>query len=259
VHQGLYVKELVDQFKTTESVSRPAPISPGVTMTKEGEAVSDEVPFGPVVGALMYLATCTRPDIADVVGQSSRYMAAPTVKHWTIAKGVLRYLKRNPERGLLFGSDNVVCGYADANFAGCVDTRRSTTGFVFLMHDSVVALGSRIQPTVATSTCEAEYMAVGTTIREALCLRKLLADLGYPVGIMEIKGDNQAALKLLENPLNMSQSKHIDVVHHFARERIERGDVFFLVCPTQQNIADGLTKALGKVMFDAYVARMGCV
>jgi thiamine monophosphate kinase len=101
-------------------------------------------------------------------------------------------------------------------------------------------------------------MAAGTAIREALWLRKLLADLGYPVGTMEIKGDNQAALKLLENPLNMARSKHIDVVHHCARERVERGDVFFSFCPSQQNIADGLTKALGKVMFDSYVGRKGC-
>jgi hypothetical protein len=213
VHQGPYVQKLLTRYKMEDCAPCSVPLSLGVTMTKEGEAVSDEVPFGSLVGALTYLATCTRPDIAYVVGQLSRYMAAPTVEHWTIAKGVLRYLKGNPERGLLFGSDNVVCGYAAANFAGCVDTRKSTTGFVFMMHGSAVAWGSRIQPTVATSTCEAEYMAAGTAIREALWLRKLLADLGYPVGTMEIKGDNQAALKLLENPSNMARSKHIDVMH----------------------------------------------
>jgi hypothetical protein len=74
-------------------------------------------------------------------------------------------------------------------------------------------------------------MAAGTAVREALWLRKLLCDLGFPVGAMEIKGDNQAALKLLENPLNVARSKHIDVIHHFARERVECGDVFFFVLP----------------------------
>jgi hypothetical protein len=79
------------------------------------------------------------------------------------------------------------------------------------------------------------------------------------VGTMEINGENQAALKLLEYPLNLARGTHIDVIHHFARERIERGDVFFSFCPTQKNVADGLTNALGKVLFGACVARMGCV
>jgi hypothetical protein len=257
---SLHTTEFLVRFKMTESVLRLAPISPGLSMTKEGEALGSEVPFGSPVGALMYLASCTRPDIAYLVGQLSRYKAAPMVEHWTIAKGVLRYLKGSASQGLLFGCDKIVCGCAGANFSGCVDARRC--GFVFVMHGGAVAWGSRIQPIVATSTCEAEYMSAGTTIREASWLRKLLVDLGYPrprMGNMEIKGDNQAALRLLENPLNLARGKHIDVVNHFARERVERGALFFSFCPIQKNVADGVPKALGKVLFGACAARMGCV
>jgi hypothetical protein len=99
-------------------------------------------------------------------------------------------------------------------------------------------------------------MAAGTAVREALWLCKLLVDLWYPVGAKEIEVDNQAALKLLENPLNLARSQHIDVVHHFARERVERGEVLFSFCPTQQNAADCLTKALGKVLHERCVTQV---
>jgi hypothetical protein len=96
----------------------------------------------------MYLATNTRPDIAYAVGQLSSFMASPTKAYWKMAKGVLSYLKGTPRHGLVYGSSGVVCGFADARYAGCVDTRRSTTGFVFMMNGGAIARGSRIQPTV---------------------------------------------------------------------------------------------------------------
>jgi hypothetical protein len=140
VHQGNHVEELLNRFKMEDCVPRSVPWTSGTVLVKKGKTLGHEVPFGSLVGALMYLATCTRPDIAYVVGQLSRYMAAPTVEHWTIAKGVLRYLKGTIHRGLVYGVNVIVCGYADAHFAA------------------------------ATSTCEAEYMAAGTAVREALWL-----------------------------------------------------------------------------------------
>jgi hypothetical protein len=101
-------------------------------------------------------------------------------------------------------------------------------------------------------------MATGAAVREALWLRQLLEDLGYKVGAMEIKGDNQAALKLLENPLNQAKRKHIDVAHHFARERVERGELFFSFVPTKNNVADCFTKVLEVNPFEVCVNRMGC-
>jgi hypothetical protein len=98
-----------------------------------GEALGSEVPYGSLIGALMYLATNTRPYIAYAVGQLSRFMASPTKAHWKMAKGVLPYLKGTPRHGLVYGSSGIVCGFADASYACCVDTRRSTTGFVCMM------------------------------------------------------------------------------------------------------------------------------
>jgi ribonuclease HI len=118
-------------------------------------------------------------------------------------------------------------GYCDADYAGDVDTRRSTTGYVSVLNGAAVSHSSQLQPTVAASKVEAEYMAASRAVQEALWLRKLLPELDIGATSMTIYGDNQGALKLLKNPIPSVRSKHIDVHHHFARERVCRGEVEF--------------------------------
>lgn len=136
-------------------------------------------------------------------------------------------------------------GYCDADYAGDVDSRRSTTGYVFTMMGGAVSWSSKLQPTVAASTTEAEYMSAASAVKEALWLRKLLGDLGmdglHPLTIL---CDNQATIKLLVNPIVSARSKHIDVLHHFARERVARQEVKFEYCGTEDMMADCLTKAV---------------
>ena len=127
---------------------------------------------------------------------------------------------------------------------GDIDTRRSKTGYVFILHRGAVSWSSRLQPTVAVSTCEAEYMAASSAVKEALWLRVLLEELGYPQKTMLINCDNQGAIKLLKNPIASQRSKHIDVMHHFVRERVSRGEVTFKYCDTSHMIADIMTKPL---------------
>ena len=148
-------------------------------------------------------------------------MAAPTFQHWQAARGVVRYLSGTVHTGISYG--HVVAplvGYCDADFAGDVDTRRSTTGYVFVLNGGAISWSSRRQPTVALSTAEAEYMAAAHAIKEALWLRKLFADLRVPVDAIDLRSDNQAAIALLKNPIASNRSKRIDVLHHFARERV---------------------------------------
>jgi hypothetical protein len=186
-------------------------------------------------------------------------MAKPSVIHWEAAKRVLRYLAGTPHLGLTFSPITTgLSGLCDSDYAACVDSRRSTTGFVFMLNSTAVSWGSKLQPTVAASTTEAEYMAAAAAIREALWLRTLLTDLGYSSsGPIEIRGDNQATLKLLHNPVITPRSKHIDVLHHFARERVVRGEVALSFVPTANNWADALTKPLTAAKFAACRAGFG--
>ena len=236
-----------------EAKGRQLPITPGIRLSKdEGEPLdTNKWPYAAVVGSLLYLSTCTRPDLTQAVGVLSKYMASPTTVHWQVAKGLLRYVASTTTYGIIYTGRNhdapIIEGYCDADYAGDVDTRRSTSGYVFTMAGGAISWGSRRQATVAASTTEAEYIAAATAVKEALWLRQLAADLHVDNASISIKADNQSAIKLLKNPVSSVRSKHIDVAYHFARERVARKEVSFHYVNTEHMIADMLTKPVHAV------------
>lgn len=249
--QRKFTAELLLKYNMHDANPRQVPLSPAVKLSRDGSEGLDTAVhgYGELVGSLLYLSVCTRPDIAFAVGALARYMSDPREQHWDAAKGVLRYLRGTEVHGLVFGGGSALAGFGDADYAGDVDTRRSTTGYVFVLNGAAISWSSRLQPTVAVSTAEAEYMAAAAAVKEALWLRKLLADLQRPLQVVQLYCDNQAALSLLKHPIASARSKHIDVVHHFARERVARGEVVFTYCQSQDMVADCMTKALPDVRF----------
>ena len=234
-----------------ECNGRKVPLSVGTDIVAKGETLDvDKFPYSTLVGSLLYLSVCTRPDIAQAVGVLARHMAAPTVDHWNAAKGVLRYLAGTNGVGLLYGKGTGLIGYCDSDYAGDVDTRRSTTGYAFVLHGGVISWSSKLQPTVAVSTIDSEYMAASAAVKDALWLRMLCADFDMPIGKVKILCDNQGCIRILKDAIASVRSKHIDVMHHFARERVARGEVMFEYVDTSLMAADMLTKALppGKLM-----------
>ena len=240
--------ELVEKYGLKEAKTKTVPMSPSVRIiqAEEDKLLDKEVyRYSELVGSLLYLSVCTRPDIAQAVGVLARHMAKPCLEHWTAAKAVLRYIAGTLDTGITFRqTDSAVEGYCDADYAGDLDTRRSTTGFVFILSGGAITWSSKLQPTVAASTTEAEYMASAQAVKEALWLKKLLWDFGIQTGAIKIYSDNQGAIKLLKHPIASIKSKHIDVIHHFARERVSRKEVVFEYCSTDVMIADCFTKAL---------------
>jgi hypothetical protein len=235
----------------------------GVVLSrKAGEQLDEEQAslFREITGCLMYLSTCTRPDIAYAVGVLTRFMKAPRTVHMDAAKSVMRYVAGTREHGIEYGGGSGcsgLVGYADSDHAGDPDTRRSTTGNVFSFNDGAVLWKSKLQTTVADSTCEAEYMSAAEAVKEALWLRKLMPELGVAVDAVEIKGDNTSALAVLSNPISSARTKHIDRQYHFARERVELGEVKFSYIPTAEMVADVLTKPMVGRKFDFCRAAMG--
>ena len=245
--------DIVNKFNMAEAKGRQLPITPGIRLSKdEGEPLdTNKWPYAAVVGSLLYLSTCTRPDLTQAVGVLSKYMASPTTVHWQVAKGLLRYVASTTTYGIIYTGRNhdapIIEGYCDADYAGDVDTRRSTSGYVFTMAGGAISWGSRRQDTVAASTTEAKYIAAATAVKEALWLRQLAADLHVDNASISIKADNQSAIKLLKNPVSSVRSKHIDVAYHFARERVARKEVSFHYVNTEHMIADMLTKPVHAV------------
>eukprot|EP00877_Chromochloris_zofingiensis_P010261 jgi/Chrzof1/5489/Cz16g05060.t1 len=246
----LMITELLERYGAVDSKIKSVPLSPSIKLAKdEGDPLDKEhYPYSQLVGSLMYLAITSRPDLAFSVGALARYMSCPTTVHWQAAKGVLRYLGGTLDYGITFGSDsNDLIGYCDADYAGDTDTRKSTSGYIFILHGGAITWSSKRQATVAASTTEAEYMAAAAAVKEALWLRTLLSELQLDIDNITIMADNQSAIKLLRNPISSMRTKHIDVAYHFARERVVRKEVVFRFVSTQNMVADIMTKALSEV------------
>ena len=251
--------QLLVSHNLSECNPQSLPLSPAAVLVEATEADAISNPrYGQLVGSLLHLAVCTRPDIAHAVGVLSRYISAPAKSHWEAAKGVLRYIAGTSSCGITFGSSSTaMIGHTDADYAGDRTTRRSTSGFVFTMYGGAVTWSSKRQATVATSTTEAEYIAAAAAVKEALWLRHLLEDLDEASDTIHIYADNQSALKLLRNPMATQRAKHIDVVYHFARERVARKEVEFSYLPTTEMAADMFTKAVPKAKLLICCAEIG--
>jgi hypothetical protein len=219
-----------------------------------------------VIGSLLHLAQCTRPDIALPVGALAAYASAPSEAHYEAMLDVVRYVGSTAGRGLTYGcSDKPMGFWCDANFAACQDTRRSTTGWVVVMYGGAVSWASKKQPTAAASTMEAEYQACGAAAREGLSLGKAFGELAllspdFPLGgPVVIRCDNKAALALCKDRKEGQRIKHIDVIHHFARDHVVSGELLFVYCKSEDNVSDCLTKALTRPLFEKGLLGLGMI
>lgn len=251
--------------------------------TSQGRKDMEQYPYREAVGSLLWIANGTRPNVSYAVSQVAKYMANSGLPHWIAVKRILRYLKGTQElkltyngnkirsiigfsRGVLpltivptnsSGSSNVSSQssepikveddiYCDADYAADVDSRRSVTGYLFMLAGAPITWQSRQQTSVALSTMESEYMAACAATQEAIWLRSLLKDLNLldQSKPMIIREDNQACIAFSLNPGTYKKSKHIDVKFHFVRERVASKEVVLEYIDTKDQLADILTKAL---------------
>jgi hypothetical protein len=220
----------------------------------------DPKDYRAIVGSLIYAQTLTQMPISFAVTQLSKYLARPTHAHMHAAKRVLAYLYHHRHLGPTYDGNlgTSLVGYSDADYGGCPDTRRSTSGRVFMFMGAALTWASKQQRTVAVSTAESEYMAVSDCAREAMWVRKLIADLLQldSVPVTSIMEDNTAASKWCYNPVNHAKQKHIDIAYHFVREQIaEFGTLTIVAVPTVEQIADLATKALPAPRFEYLVRK----
>ncbi|XP_075157801.1 uncharacterized protein LOC142231066 [Haematobia irritans] len=201
-----------------------------------------------IVGALTYLSITTRPDIQHSVNKLAQRNVDPHVEHLTAVKNIFRYLAGTKNYKLIFkAGQKGIQGYADADWASDTTDRKSTTGYIFFVNGCAVSWESKKQKTIALSSTEAEYMAMSNAAREATYLKRLMAEIGYDSGEAVILNfDNQGAGKLAENPVFHNRSKHIDVKFHHVREVIRNKEVELKYCPTEDMVADILTKNLSR-------------
>jgi hypothetical protein len=251
--QEQYTTVLLERFGLAQAKGVATPGVPGDSAAEHAmELLNTEeaTVFRSMVGGLLYVSVCTRPDIAYCVAALARSMAQPHAHALTGAKRVVRYLKDNPF-GLVYRRTSgalLLHGYADASYAADVATRKSTTGWALMLAGAAVAWKSKLQPVVATSTTEAEYVALCYAALECVALRALLEFLGCPQRQATVfYEDNTAALQLSVNPVAQQATKHIAVRFHKLRELVATRVIDVTYVRTSEQLADILTKALGRV------------
>ena len=198
-----------------------------------------------MVGALNFASTCTRPDIAYATGQLAQACQRPRVRHANAALRCLGYAVGTAELSLHYKGSHHLClsGFSDSDWAGCPTTRRSTTGWIFLLGGGAISWASKKQTCTAMSSCEAEYLALTSAVKEAIWLRNLLEECGSLQREPTIlRVDNEAAIKLSADPIYHSRTKHIALDFLYAREQVQAGVVHISHIPTKEQTADYLTK-----------------
>lgn len=255
IDQTAYIADALIKFGMDSCKALTSPIDVSERLTKDMAPANDDeraamvtVPYRSAVGTLMYLAISTRPDIATAVNLAARFLENPGPRHWLAVKRIFRYLQGTRDLALKYTFDvhtNEIVGFCDADWGGDTDTRRSNTGYAFLLHGAAISWQSKAQTTVALSSSEAEYMAAGAAAREALWFRGLAEFIGLPfAGPLTIFTDSQGALGMIKSEAVKPTSKHIDIRCHFLRDHVTKGDLLFVYVPTTEMAADCLTKGL---------------
>ncbi|GKA69885.1 retrovirus-related pol polyprotein from transposon TNT 1-94 [Tanacetum coccineum] len=187
------------------------------------------------------------------------YQASPTKKHLEALKRVFWYLRGTINWGLWYPKDTAMAltAYADADHAGCQDTRRSTSGSAQFLGDKLVSWSSKKQKSTTISTIEAEYIAMSGCCAQILWMRSQLTDYGFVFNKIPLYCDNRSAIALCCNNVQHSRSKHIDIRHHFIREQVEKGVVKLYFVTTDYQLADIFTKALPRERFEFLLPRLG--
>ena len=266
--QSLYLTKVLDRYGMSDCKPMSTPECPSVKLSTNDCPVSDEekasmcdVPYMSAVGSLLYAAIGTRPDIAHAVNVVSKFMKNPGQAHWMAVKRILRYIKGTVNKPLVFiakGSlvkDQLhVNAYSDADWAGDVDDRRSTTGYVVRLGDSSVIWNTKKQKTISLSSAEAEYMALASVTQEVKWVNQFLCELLLPCMklsvCMSVYVDNQAAILISKNDVYHDRTKHIDIRYHYIRDAVKSGLYNLQWVPTDAQLADGFTKPLATIRFD---------
>ncbi|KAJ3699566.1 hypothetical protein LUZ61_003271 [Rhynchospora tenuis] len=252
LNQTQYIHSILEKTNMAGAKPCKSPMEAGLQLSKySGVTLSDPHMYIMTVGALQY-ATIIRPDITFAVNKVSQFMSAPTDLHWQAVKRVLRYLKGTIHHGLHLQASPNLCinAYTDADWAGCPDERKSTTGYAVYLGCNLISWSSKKQHTVARSSTEAEYRSMAMATAELLWIQSLLGELGVRLNIAPVLWcDNLGATFLAANPVFHARTKHIELDFHFIREQVatKRLNIQFL-CSADQ-IADVLTKPLPSPRF----------
>ncbi|RZB76459.1 Retrovirus-related Pol polyprotein from transposon RE1 [Glycine soja] len=252
--QTKYISDLLERVNMEEAKGISTPMVSNLKLSKqETTCFENHTLYIFVVGALQY-ATITRPEISFSVNKVCQYMSKPMEEHWRVVKRILRYLKGTITHGLLIKSTKTtpyikIFGFCDADWAADQDDRRSTLGACIFLGPNLVPWWAKNQVLVAKSTTEAEYRSLTQVTSEILWLESLLKELHIPFDTPLIFYDNQSSIALAHNPVLHACTKHMELDIFFVREIVLNKDLVVSHIPSQEQVADIMTKPLSTSRF----------
>jgi hypothetical protein len=251
ISQTKYTQDLLKRFgmKDAKPTKTPMGTDGHLDLNKGGKSV-DQKAYRSMIGSLLYLCA-SRPDIMLSVCMCARFQPNPKECHLVAVKRILRYLVSTHCFRIWYpkGSTFDLIGYSDSDYAGCKVDRKSTSGTCQFLGRSLVSWSSKKQTSIALSTVEVEYVAAGQCYAQLLWMRQTLRDFGYNLSKVPFLCDNESAIRLPDNPVEHSRTKHIDIRHHFLRDHQQKGDLDVYHISTENQLADIFTKPLDEKRF----------
>ena len=255
-----YLQDVLKYYNMLNCKKLKLPMDTHLKLTEDmGTPLEHPEEYQKLIGKLIYL-TLTRPDIAYPIHLLSQFMHKPTSAHFQTGKRVLRYLAGSMEQGILLSSASAakLNAYCDSDWAGCPNTRRSTSGFCIMLGDSPISWKSKRQSVVARSTAEAEYRSMALTLCGVMWINQLLKGLGIKyLGTTPIFCDNQAALAIAANPVHHEKTKHVDIDCRFIRDKAQEGVIKPTYVPSSKQLADIFTKQLPVSQHNIILSKLG--
>ena len=247
----------IDAISNRFNITAGHPINTLMDPTIELHASIEEdmildVPYASLIGSINYCAVSTRPDIAFAVNKCTQFTSRPNLIHWTAAKRILCYLIQTKDYGIQYGTNehrvegytHCLAGFTDTDFAGDINDRKSTSGWIFTYNNSAISWTSKKQTGVFRSTMEAELIAGSSASAEAVWLMRLARDFKLSFMPIPIFTDNTSFISFANNDVNNNRTKHIDTHYHYTRDQVTLGNIVLHYVHTNENPADVLMKPL---------------
>lgn len=300
ITQRSFISKILEKYNKLQNKPKNLPLPIGIKLSKNLESLDNNTiisDYQKEIGSLIYLTIFTRPDLVYSVNYLARFMSNPTLEHYNYLNNVFSYLLKTKDLGLDLTLESIeqstnnlttntrdisnsinLLGISDADWGGDIDSRKSTTGNIFVLNNnkdnysnnSNIAISwiSKLQKTVAISSAEAEYMSLKEATKESLYLQNFIKELfnnkalkSYNLfnNLNTIKTDSLSAIELAKNPIYHARTKHVDITYHFVRENLLSNNTSLVYENTSTILADNLTKVTSIPKFKDFISRINLV
>jgi len=252
INQNDFINKTIEKYNMNKSKTIKYPCRKISDYERKNSKPIDINVYKSLLGSLLYISVKTRPDIAFAVNQASRYAEAPTEIDYKSLLTILQYLKSTKDKSIYYNGDNQLVGFSDADFANDESTRKSTSGFIYLLGNSPISWKSQLQRNITLSTAEAEFVSLTECSKHGIWLKNLFEEITNKKVLIKIKVDNKACIAIAEDQNAKGRCKHIDLRYKYIRENMIQNKIELEYVSTNNMLADPLTKPVSGIIMSKF-------